>query len=129
MSTFYEEMAIATQEIVHDFQTGIVQLKRRTSTLQDPDVAYLPSAATYDVYDLEAVVLGVEAEYVDGELIKFDDLEVITSPFFKLNGTQILLEPQMGDELSIGDEIHRIVKIERVPATGTASAFFIFVKS
>jgi len=126
--SFYDEMALAAKDIIHGFKTGTVQLKRQTSALLEPDAPYTPSSSTYNVYDLEAAVLGVSADYVDGEMVKYDDLQVYTSPFFWLNGTEVQIEPQMSDELSIDGVIHRINKIERVPAAGTVSAFFIFVK-
>lgn len=127
--SFYDDMARAAQEIIRDFQTGTVQLKRTISTESNPEEPWTPTSVTHEIYDLEAAVMGVQADYVDGEMIKYDDLQVYTSPFFLLNGSEVKIEPQMSDELTIDGIVHRINKIERVPAAGTASAFFIFVKS
>jgi len=126
--SFYDDMALAAQDIIKNFKTGNVQLKRVTSALQEPGEAYDPAATTVDVYDLEAAVLGVTADYVDGEMVEYDDLIVYTSPFFMKAGVQVQIEPQMSDELSIDSLTHRINKIKRIPAAGTASAFLIFVK-
>lgn len=126
--SFYDEMALAAQDIIRNFKTGNVQLKRVISALPQPDQPYNPTPPTVDVYDLEAAVLGVTSDYVDGEMVEYDNLTVYTSPFFFKNGIQVQIEPQMSDELSIDGLVHRINKIERVPAAGTVSAFFIFVK-
>src|SRR6188768_1958445 len=127
--SFYDEMALAAQDIIKSFKTGNVQLHRSTSILQPPGESYNPTPPTFDVYAMEAAVLGVSAKYVDGEMVKADDLQVYTSSFFMKDGAQIQIEPQMSDEILIDGVDHRINKIERIPAAGTVSAFLIFVAS
>ena len=127
--SFYVDMALVAQDIIKSFKTGNVELRRSTSPLQQPGESYNPAPATFDVYVMEAAVLGVTSKYVDGEMVKADDLQVYTSPFFMKDGAQVQIEPQMSDEVWIDGVNHRINKIERVPAAGTVSAFFIFVAS
>lgn len=128
--TFYDDMALVAKTMISNYKTGDVSLRRTTSAKPDPAQAYNPATVvTFDTYIMEAAVLGVTADNVDGELVTYDDLKVITSPFFWLNGVEIKIEPQMSDEIWIDGRNHRINKIERLPAAGIPSAFFIFVKA
>ena len=127
--SFYDDMALAAKDIIAGFKTGDVKLYRRTTAAPAPELPWNPALQAYEVYDLEAVVMGVTEKYLLDSQVKASDLLLSTSPFFKLNGQEVQIEPGMDDEISIGGTHKSIVKIERVPATGTASAFFIVLKS
>lgn len=137
-STLYERMRDTAKRLTERNNTGTVIVKRPTGTLPDPDAAYDPVfEMDYSRWLLDSVVIGVIAEYVDGSVISADDLMVITSPIAQpLDeaedpvGAEAVVEfNSTSDEVFIDGRRHEVCKIERIPAAGTASGFFIFVKS
>lgn len=122
----YTDLQARARTLLAANKTGVVTIKRRLSSLQDASEAYDPPTITYDVYTLAAVVFGVTDEYVN-DTVSWDDLNVTTSPVATLAGSPVSIVPQMGDELSIDGETHRIKKIEQVPAAGTPVIYMIFV--
>jgi hypothetical protein len=128
---FYSSLRAGVKDLISDdgVKSCVVTVTRITSANQSPSADWVASTQTSDVYSMDAVVVGVEQEYVDGDLVKADDLQIIAPPYATLNGTEQLFEPKSTDEYTIDGVVHVCNKIERIPASGTATAFFIFVKS
>lgn len=128
-SDFYIALQAGIKKTVQALQSTTVTVTRQTSALQDPLTEFTPQAPTQDSYIVDAVVTGVEQDYVDGDLVQADDLQIVLHAYAKLLGVEQLWEPQITDEYSIDGKIHRANKIERVPASGPAVCYMIFVKS
>lgn len=135
MSDFYTEMAQMVVDITKPTSqgglgTGVVTVKRTTSALQEPDADFDPDIEpTQDTYTFNGATTGVIAEYVDGDMVAADDLMIVAPVFATKDNAIVDFAPLMSDELSIGGKVHRINKIEQLPADGTPSAFLIFVAS
>lgn len=128
--SLYDTLRASVVKMMPGFATGIITLKRiNAGAISAPEVAWTPPTTTYDVYTLHASAFGVSQEYVDGELVTADDLMIVTSPVALLNGSKVSIEPKISDELLVDGVLHRINKIERIPAAGTAVLFMVFVKS
>lgn len=133
--TFYERMRDVAKRLTTKYDTGTITLRRYTSAEVPANEVWtqtLQNARTYDSYLLDAVVLGVTAEYVKDTTVTMDDLMVITSPIVsKQVGPDLVtinnMEFVMDDEIRIDGELHRIKKIERIPSAGLASGFMIYV--
>jgi hypothetical protein len=128
MAGFYESLQAGTKSLLSDLQSTTVTVQRVTSSVPSADSDYSAGSVTRDSYTMPGVVMGVEQEYVDGELVKADDLQIIVSPFATKNGTEQTFEPLISDEFSINSKVHVANKIERVPAAGTPVVYLIFVK-
>jgi hypothetical protein len=130
-SDFYTSLRAGIKSLLSDdgVKSCVVTVTRVTSANQEPDADWASSTPTTLVYTMDAVVVGVEQEYVDGDLVKADDLQVICPPYATRLETEASFEPRITDEFSIDGVTHVANKIERIPASGTAVAFFIFVKS
>ena len=128
--SFYTELRAGVVDIASALKSSTLTVTRLTTSLQDPTAEFAVDAdAESDVYTLDAVVIGVEAEYIDNNLVHADDLQIIVSAYATKESVSALFEPAITDEYSIGGQVHRCVKIERIPADGTATCFLIFVKS
>lgn len=111
------------------WKSGAVTLTRTTNAAPDADTPWIPGAPTETVYDLDAVVRGVSAEYVDGTVIVASDLMVVAAPIARLAGTPVTIVPAMGDTLQIDGKTKAIKQIKPAPASGDAAIFRIFVAS
>ena len=107
----------------------IVTLTRATRAAPDPETPYIPGAPTLSIYDLDAYVTGVAAQYVDGTTILVSDLMVVVSPRARLAGADVDVVPQMDDVLTIDGRQYAIKAIKPAPAAGPAAIFRIFVAS
>lgn len=134
---FYERMRDVASRLTTKYKTGTITLRRFTSAEVGSSEVWtqdLQDARTHDDYVLDAVVLGVTEEYIKDTTVTMDDLMVITSPIAsKQVGPDFVpidnMEYDIADELRIDDNIHRIKKIERIPAAGQSSGFIIYVCS
>jgi hypothetical protein len=126
-SDFYNSLRAGVKSLISDagVKSCVVTVTRITSAVPAANTDYTASS----VYSMDAVVIGVEQDYVDGDLVSADDLQVIAPAYATLNGVEQLFEPKTTDEYTIDGVVHVCNKIERVPASGTATAFMIFVKS
>lgn len=132
---FYERMRDVAKRLTTKYNTGEILLKRPTSVLIDPEAVWtedLQTGRTYDTYRLDAVVMGVLAEYIKETTVTMDDLMVITSPIATLvvddvETPGIVLEYAMTDEIYIAGTRHALKKIDRLPSAGTASGYFLYV--
>lgn len=132
--TFYERMRDVAKSLTTNYNTGEILLKRPTNSIQESDAVWTAdnSARTYDEYRLDAVVMGVLAEYIKDTTVTMDDLMVITSSFATLieddeETPNVVLEYDMTDEIYINDKMHAIKKIDRIPSSGVASGWLIYV--
>lgn len=128
--SFYGDLQAGAKSTIDALASGSVHVTRVTSALPDPAASYdaLP-AETTQAWDANCVVTGVEAEYVDGDAVQADDLQIICSPFAFQGGALVNFEPKITDTFTIDGKVHRCVKIQRIPANGTAVCFMVFVKS
>lgn len=129
-----------TAAIARAWKTGTVTLTRKTRAAPDDETpAGSPGeVSSVDVYDLDARVNGVSAEYIDGKTILATDQMLIVSPQARhtlsdgdpVEGTPtVTLEPRKTDTLTIGGRALVIKKIERLPAAGDAVRFHVFIGS
>jgi hypothetical protein len=130
-SDFYASLRAGIKDLISDagLKSCVVTVTRITSAVPAANTDYTPGSVTSNVYSMDAVVIGVEQEYVDGDLVSADDLQIIAPAYATLNGVESLFEPKTTDEYTIDGVVHVCNKIERIPSSGTATAFFIFVKA
>jgi hypothetical protein len=128
---FYTGLRAGIKNLLSDdgVKSCVVTVTRITSAVPAANTDWVEPVVTSNVYSMDAVVVGVEQDYVDGDLVSADDLQIIAPPYAKLLGVEQLFEPKATDEFTIDGVVHVCNKIERIPGSGTAVAFFIFVKS
>lgn len=129
----YDTLAAGALKTILALASDTVRFRRVTSGNLEPDADFDPDAEPESTQvDVRAVTVGVEQEYVDGDVVQADDLQVIMPP----QGTDVdseatvAFDPQITDELLIGGKTHRINKIERIPASGNPPVcYMVFCKS
>lgn len=103
----------------------------------DPATPWIPGAPTTDVYEIDAKIDGVAAQYVDGTTVLASDLAVIASPKARhishnsepADGAVVDIEPAMADTLQIGGVDKVIKRIVPAKDGGVVALFRIFVAS
>jgi hypothetical protein len=120
------ELVVSTMET---WKSGTIALTRTTNAAPDPETPWTQGAPTTVVYDLDAVVRGASAEFIDGTTIVASDLMVVASPIARLAGVPTAIVPIMSDTLKIDGETKAIKAIKPAPASGPAAVFRIFVAS
>lgn len=113
----------------NSLKTSDITITRVTSALPAPDAEFAEATPDSDTYTMKAAVIGVEQDYVDGELVMADDLQIIAPAYATKDGVEAIFKPLTTDEFSIDGVIHRANKIEAFPASGVVAAYMIFVKS
>lgn len=116
--TFYADMQAAASEILADYEQGAITYTAPGATSGDP---WNPSEAAGTSYTLDAVAKGVESRYVDGTYVLASDTQVTAAVFGA--------EPSPDGSLSIDGRERQIVRVEQIPAAGTAVAWRIFCRS
>jgi hypothetical protein len=130
MTDAYEFYRGRNRAKLRQWKTGTVTLTRTVTGDPDPSTPWIPGSPTSTVYTLDAVVTGVSGDQVDDTLILATDLQVIASPSARLaDGTEVTIEPQADDVVSIDGEAKVIKRIDAHPAAGLAARFDIFVGS
>ncbi len=126
------------REVCQELQTGELRMQRPTASLPSPDAAWTSDSTAHTTYKFDGNCFGVIADYVDGDMVKADDLMLVVSPVVtpitivgmaEVLGTPVVVEPQMSDVILVDGKEKVIHKIERVPASGTAVVNLIFVCS
>lgn len=98
---------------------GAVKLVRTAHADADPGTPWQPGAGTETVYDLDAVVRGVSAQYLGQSSVLASDLQVVAAPFG--------VAPALGDLVVIDGAVHEIRQVIARPAAGPTAAWVIIV--
>ncbi|TPM39744.1 hypothetical protein FJ967_08890 [Mesorhizobium sp. B2-3-4] len=98
---------------------GIVQLKRETPGVPDPDQLWVPVEPSVETWPLEAVVRRVSQKYVDGTLIVATDNQVTFAV------PEVV--PAMTDLLVIDGVELAMKDLRPIPPAGTVVAYIAFV--
>lgn len=117
MADIYTDLQGVASEILSEFQQGTV---RYIHPGADTGTAYDPQPGTPVPYDLDATVRGVSAQYIQEGYISASDLQVTASVFGR--------EPTLEGVVEIDGREHQIIRIDPVPAAGTAVIWRIFCK-
>lgn len=72
-------------------------------------------------YAVKGVARGVQQKYVDGTYINASDIQCTLSVFET--------EPTTSGTMQIAGRTHQIIRVDRIPATGTVVAWRVFCKS
>ncbi|WP_246675226.1 hypothetical protein [Mesorhizobium sp. B2-3-4] len=121
---FYDEMAEMVTELLQSdadggLGQGIVQLKRETPGVPDPDQLWVPVEPSVETWPLEAVVRRVSQKYVDGTLIVATDNQVTFAV------PEVV--PAMTDLLVIDGVELAMKDLRPIPPAGTVVAYIAFV--
>jgi hypothetical protein len=133
--SFYADIQAMAADLLKEFKQGFVTLTRSTPGAVDPSAPWVIPVATTETYELDAVVRGVSAKYVDGTTIVASDLMATCSPKAvhtltngaAADGAIVDLEPLMTDAISIDGAVRTVKKITPIPAAGPVVSFLIFV--
>lgn len=126
----YGDLRGLVADTVATWKTGAVTLRRTTTAAPDPAEPWTPGAPTTTTYDLDAVVKGVSADYIDGTTVIATDLMVVVSPKARdEDGAVVDIVPTMADVLLLDGVAKVIKRIQPAPASGPAALFRIFVAS
>jgi len=116
---FYDDMQqIATDLLSGEFKQGTIRHWRQgasTGSGLDPQ----PAAPTYTTMP-GAVCRGVESQYVQDGYISQSDQQVTASIFG--------VDPTNADKIEVDGVLREIIKVERIPASGTLVCWKIFIK-
>lgn len=123
---FYNNMQGITSGVLAQFKQGVIQLKRITVTAGTKP--WNDGGETVVTYDLDATAKGVDQKKVDGTRILDSDLVITTSPRAKLNGVYVELEYSDRDQLVVRGKQRVIKQVDRIPESGPAVAFKLYVE-
>lgn len=123
---FYNDMKNLASGILNQFKQGTVQLKRIQRVAGDKP--WSKPTDTPVTYDLDAVVSGVDAAKIDGTRILATDLVVTTSPRMRLNGVYVEIEPTDRDQVVVRGKQRSIKVVDRIPGSGPAITFKLYVE-
>lgn len=116
--SFYDDMRAVADELLTEFAQGTVTLTRTTQTAAAN--AWDAPTESDESETLSAVVRGVTAQFVDGQEILATDLMAT----IKVPAT----EPALADVVTIDGVPMTILRIDRIPAAGTVSAYRLFLR-
>lgn len=132
--TFYSEMAEVAAGLLAEFKQGRVTVVRNTGgDPMPPDWPTWepwPDNSRQEVYELDAVVKGVSAKLVDGDVVVASDLELTCShkmTLVEVDGEAVTpvaveFDAALLDTLNIDDRPVTIVRDLTVPAAGVPVA-------
>lgn len=114
-----------------------ITLTKTVPGTPDPATPWLPGTPTTDIFELDAKVDGVAAQYIDGTTVLASDLVVVASPKARhithngapADGAVVDLDPEMADTLQIGGADKAIKRILPAEDGGVIALFRIFVAS
>jgi len=121
---FYDDMAEMVTELLQPdadggLGQGMVQLKRETPGVVDPEQPWVPVEPTAQTWILDAAVRRVSQMYVDGTLIVATDNQVT----FAVPA----MVPAITDTLIIDGVEHAMKDLRPIPAAGTQAAYIAFL--
>lgn len=137
MAGFYEEMREMATELLGEFKQGRVTLTRTTQAekpIDWPTWEPWDGATTIYTYELDAVVKGVSAKLIDGDVVVASDLELTCSHKMTLVETKVgddepvasstpaAFDAGLLDTLAIDGKPVTIVRDLTVPAAGVPVA-------
>lgn len=143
MPGFYDDMRDMASELLGEFKQGRVTLTRTTQEEKPDDwPTWEPwtGETTNYTYELDAVVKGVSAKLVDGDVVLATDLELTCSHKMTLvatkvgdeepvtSSTPVPFNAALLDTLAIDGRPVTIVRDLTVPAAGTPVAYRYVVR-
>lgn len=117
MSFDYAGLQTRVQTIVDRFDQGDIYYVPQGAETSDP---WDPQPEQGEPVKIDAVAFGVSKQYID-ESISASDIEVTASVWSTV--------PELSGQIQIGDKLHEIIRIKRIPEAGIVVAWQIFVKS
>ncbi|RUX08209.1 MAG: hypothetical protein EOS71_00535 [Mesorhizobium sp.] len=116
MVGFYDDMADMVTELLQPeadggLGQGVVQLKRQTPGVPDPDQPWLPVEPTVQIWPLDAVVRRMHQRYENGVLIVETGDQVTFAA--------LAVDPLLTDFLVIDGAERTITNLTPIPAAGT----------
>jgi len=117
MSSIYQQLQGVASGLMSEFGQGAVRYIEPGAP-SGPDYDPTPGAPT--LYDLDATVRGVQAQYVDGQYITSSDLQVTMSVFGAI--------PNTDGRIEIDGREHQVIRVDPKPAAGTTVVWLVFVK-
>jgi hypothetical protein len=118
MADFYGRMQKTASRLLKDKRQGDIIYVQPGAT---SGPAWDPVVSPPINHTLDATVSGVAFKYVDGSQVLATDQMVIAAVFG--------VEPSMSGTVTINGRAHQIVRIDRVPGSGTVVAWRVFVRS
>lgn len=116
---FYDEMQEVATDLLTEFKQGIVQLRRETPGVPDPDAPWELVEPTVETWELKAAVRTVSVKYIDGTLIVAGDRMVT----FAVPATV----PVMADTLVVDGRAHAMKDLRPLPGAGAVVAYIAFI--
>jgi hypothetical protein len=121
MADFYADMAGIASGILAEFKQGTVVLIKSTPGTPDPATPWVPGTPSSTQYALNATVVSVADEFIDGTTILATDDMVTAAPFG--------VEPGPGDTMTIDGKAVTIIRQMRSPKAGTVVTWKWVVRS
>ena len=119
MSDIYQEMQKVTQDVMSEFNQGVIQYVSLTSGDGPADNPGLPVETVTTLKG--ATARNVSSKYVDGTIIFMTDVQVNMA-------VQTDVTPQIDDFVNIDGVRHKIIKPMTVPEAGTPVAHILIVR-
>lgn len=115
--TFYSDMQAVATELLEEFKQGAVYYVAPGARTGD---AWNPTEAAGVETLVSAVANGVKPQYVDGTTVQTNDIQLI------INADAVT--PDIDGRIKVDGFIHRIVRIDPLPAAGTVCAYRVFAR-
>ena len=116
--TFYNDLRNVASGLLQEFSQGTVEVGRPVTVTGANE--WSPPATSVQWTRINAVARGVSQRYVDGVNILATDLQITAD--------MGAYSPQAGDRIRIDGVPASVLRIERIPAAGTAIAYRLFVR-
>lgn len=125
MAGFYDDMTDMVSDLLQPdvdggLGQGVVQLKRETLGVVDPDHPWVPVEPTVQIWPLDAVVRRMHQRYENGVMI------VETGDMVTFAAQEV--QPELTDQIIIDGAERVIADLAPVPAAGIAVAWNAWCK-
>jgi hypothetical protein len=117
MSDFYARLQGTASALLTKFNQVSIKHWRDGVNTGTP---FNPVVGEPTMVDLKAVAKGVEAQYIQESYITSSDIQITAAVFEKT--------PTTADKIDINGNLHEIIRVDRIPASGTVIAWRIFCR-
>jgi len=114
----YERARANADRLLTKYAQGTVTMSRSTSTAGAGP--FDPPTVTRATETLNAVVRGVSQEFVDGDIIRNTDLQVL------IKVPEVL--PRVGDVVVVDDVNASVMRVDAIPGAGLIAAYRLIVR-
>lgn len=116
--SIYERSQKTASRLLEKFnQSGLYYTTPGSVTGPEWDPVEVPPVQ----YDVNGTAQGVQQKFADGTYINASDIQCTLSVFET--------EPTTSGTMQIAGRTHQIIRVDRIPATGTVVAWRVFCKS